>query len=107
MRIRLGVSGGNWSAMLSDANAREAFAENVAEVVRKHQLDGLDLDFEWIDQNDTAAWNNYGELARAIRAASPDMFFTIPCIPTITNSRRPACVMWIISRSRIMAPRLM
>lgn len=51
--------------------------ENVAEVVRKHQLDGLDLDFEWIDQNDTAAWNNYGELARAIRAASPDMFFTI------------------------------
>ena len=77
MRIRLGVSGGNWSAMLSDANARKAFAENVAEVVRKHQLDGLDLDFEWIDQNDTAAWNNYGELARAIREASPDMFFTI------------------------------
>lgn len=76
MRIRLGIAGGAWSSMISNAAARQRFADNIAELIKKYPLDGVDLDFEWMYEN-TAQWNQYGMLAQAIRTACPDMFFSI------------------------------
>lgn len=76
MRIRLGIASGSWSSMISNAAARQRFADNIAELIKTYPLDGVDLDFEWMYEN-TAQWNQYGMLAQAIRTACPDMFFSI------------------------------
>lgn len=76
-RIRLGVSGGEWKELLSNANARQRFADNVAQLISQYDLAGVDLDFEWLTNNDATGWLNYGKLAQGIRTACPDTVFTI------------------------------
>lgn len=77
MRIRFSIAGSTgWQALLPNAAARQRFADNIAEVISKYSLDGVDLDFEWIYEN-TTQWNQFGQIAQAIRTASPDMFFSI------------------------------
>ena len=65
MRIRLGIASRSWSSMISNAAARQRFADNIAELIKTYPLDGVDLDFEWMYEN-TAQWNQYGMLAQAI-----------------------------------------
>ena len=76
MRIRLGIAGGAWSSMLTNAAARQRFADSIRDLLKKYPLDGVDLDFEWLYQGD-GKWTNYGQLAQAIRETNPDMFFSI------------------------------
>ena len=76
MRIRLGIAGGAWSAMLPAAAARQRFADGIRDLLKKYPLDGVDLDFEWLYQGD-GKWTSYGQLAQAIRKTNPDMFFSI------------------------------
>lgn len=76
MRIRLGIAGGAWSTMLTNAAARQRFADGIKDLLKKYPLDGVDLDFEWLYQGD-GKWTNYGQLAQAIRETNPDMFFSI------------------------------
>lgn len=74
VRIRLDIAGGEWQTMLADAEARRNFARQVAALVDKYKLEGIDLDFEWPRGEQ---WNQYGELVKVIREASPSMIFTI------------------------------
>lgn len=48
-KLRLGASGGEWKAMVADETARTTFAENIRKVLEKNKLDGIDLDFEWAE----------------------------------------------------------
>ena len=48
-KIRLGASSGEWKAMVADETARTAFARNIKKVLEKNKLDGIDLDFEWAE----------------------------------------------------------
>ena len=48
-KIRLGASSGEWKAMVADEAARTAFAKNIKTVLEKNKLDGIDLDFEWAE----------------------------------------------------------
>ncbi|MBT9449515.1 hypothetical protein ICN84_05430 [Akkermansia glycaniphila] len=80
--VRLGIAGGAWKDMLRDPKARQKFAGEIASIVNRYKLDGVDLDFEWIEgpyKGDAPArqWDNYADLAQRIRKAQPDMCFTI------------------------------
>ena len=48
-KIRLGASSGEWKAMVADEAARTTFAKNIKNVLEKNNLDGIDLDFEWAE----------------------------------------------------------
>lgn len=76
MRLRLGIAGGAWSSMLTNAAARQRFADSIRDLLKKYPLDGVDLDFEWLYQGD-GKWTNYGQLAQAIKETNPEMFFSI------------------------------
>lgn len=80
--VRLGIAGGAWKDMLRDPKARQKFADEVASIVNRDKLGGVDLDFEWIEgpyKGDSPAqqWDNYADLAQRVRKAQPDMCFTI------------------------------
>lgn len=80
--VRLGVVGGGWKDMLMSEEARQRFANEVASVVNTYKLDGVDLDFEWIEgphkgQSNAQQWENYADLAQRVRQAHPKMCFTI------------------------------
>lgn len=77
MRFHIDIAGGEWKPMLLDAGKRENFAAAVAEAIERAQLDGVDLDFEWLYQGDTSYYNGYGELAKAIRRVNPGAHFSI------------------------------
>lgn len=47
--LRLGASGGEWKAMVANETARAVFARNIKNVLEKNNLDGIDLDFEWAE----------------------------------------------------------
>lgn len=49
VKIRLGASSGEWKAMVADEAARTKFAKNIKTVLEKNKLDGIDLDFEWAE----------------------------------------------------------
>ena len=49
VKIRLGASSGEWKAMIADEAARTTFAKNIKTVLEKNKLDGIDLDFEWAE----------------------------------------------------------
>ena len=49
VKIRLGASSGEWKAMVADKAARTTFAKNIKTVLEKNKLDGIDLDFEWAE----------------------------------------------------------
>ena len=49
VKIRLGASSGEWKAMVADEAARTTFAKNIKTVLEKNKLDGIDLDFEWAE----------------------------------------------------------
>lgn len=77
IRIRVSIANGDskiWGAMNANATARQNFAKNIAALVKKYELDGVDLDFEYIDTN---LWPNYGLTCQAISQAAPDMVFSI------------------------------
>lgn len=87
MRIRLGIAGGAWSAMLPDAAARQRFADGIRDLLKKYPLDGVDLDFEWLYQGD-GKWTSYGQLAQAIRKTNPDhVLFHLPAYRRLLVSR--------------------
>lgn len=77
LKILVSVGGWSWSGNFSDAaltpESRLHFAESVVEMIREHQLDGIDLDWEYPGQ--TGAGNvhrpedkeNFTLLLRAVR----------------------------------------
>ena len=80
--VRLGIAGGEWKDMLRDEKAQENFAQQVQELVKQFPIDGIDLDFEWIEgayqgDNPDKQWQNYAKLARNIRKKAPSTCFTI------------------------------
>lgn len=51
LKILISIGGWSWSENFSDAvltdTARKAFAASAVEIIRKHQLDGVDIDWEY------------------------------------------------------------
>jgi hypothetical protein len=57
IKLRLGISSGDWKGMCSMDASRTAFANNVKKILEKYQFNGVDLDFEWpLNQEE---YNNY------------------------------------------------
>lgn len=80
IKFRLGVSGGDWAAMIGNANNRTSFAKNIKTVLDKYQLDGVDLDFEWASTTDQ--FTNYSLTIQEIRKViGSDYLFTVSLHP--------------------------
>lgn len=47
VKIRAGITAGDWKTMCSKENYREDFAKNIKSLLEKYNFDGVDLDFEW------------------------------------------------------------
>lgn len=80
IKFRLGVSGGDWAAMIGNAGSRTSFAKNIKAVLDKYHLDGVDLDFEWAYSGDQFA--NYSLTIQEIRRViGPDYLLTVSLHP--------------------------
>ena len=79
--LRLGISGGDyWKQMVTNQTAINNFAQNVKSSLTTLQLDGVDLDFEWAE-NDTE-YSNYSLAIVALSdALSEDQIFSITLDP--------------------------
>ena len=74
------MSGGDWAAMIGNANNRTSFAKNIKTVLDKYQLDGVDLDFEWASTTDQ--FTNYSLTIQEIRKViGSDYLFTVSLHP--------------------------
>jgi len=55
LKIMISIGGWTWSGNFSDAvlsdTSRQAFAASAVAIVKKYQLDGVDIDWEYPDQN--------------------------------------------------------
>lgn len=66
IKLRIGIASGGWQAMCNSPQARQKFAENVKKVLETYRLDGVDLDFEW-PANNESAFNTYNQTVIALR----------------------------------------
>jgi len=57
------------------ADRRETLVKNLLQVKKDHGFDGFDLDWEPVNDEDRQPLR---ALAEALRAAAPDMIFTLP-----------------------------
>lgn len=93
IKFRLGVSGGDWAAMIGKAENRTSFAKNIKAVLDKYQLDGVDLDFEWASTAEQ--FTNYSLTIQEIRKViGDDYLFTVSLHPIsykITPEAVAAC----------------
>lgn len=79
-KLRLGVSGGQWVEMVANEGARTTFANKVKALLKQHNFDGLDLDFEWPDTE--AKYANYSAAIVKLRQVlGADVFFTVSLHP--------------------------
>lgn len=79
-KIRFGLSGGAWQAMVGNAAARTNFANQVKAVIQTFGFDGVDLDFEWAAN--TTEWANYSAAIVELKNALPaDKRFTVSLHP--------------------------
>lgn len=70
MKVRLGLLGrGDWKSMVKDADKRAVFAQEIKDLVP--YFDGFDVDFEWLDNNESAYNQGYGPMVEALRAVIP------------------------------------
>lgn len=93
IKFRLGVSSGDWAAMIGNASNRTSFAKNIKTVLDKYQLDGVDLDFEWAYSADQ--FKNYSLTIQEIRKViGSDYLLTVSLHPIsykITPEAVAAC----------------
>lgn len=79
-KLRAGVAGGNWKAMVADATARTNFANNIKKLIDDYQLDGVDLDFEW--PTSSAEYSSYSAAIVEIRSVlGSNVCFTVSLHP--------------------------
>lgn len=79
-RLRLGIAGGEWLTMVTNATARTNFANNVKRVIEQYELDGVDLDFEWAYSSTELA--NYSKAIVQMREVlGKSVFFTVSLHP--------------------------
>lgn len=59
IKLRLGMTGGDWKTVFANASTRTAFVNNVYTIVSENNWDGVDFDFEW--SATTAEFDNYSK----------------------------------------------
>jgi GH18 family chitinase len=74
VRVNIAVGGWGWDnefeQLAAIPESRSAFVQNLVEFVNQYQLDGVDIDWEYPDQGQSA--QNYLALMKELRAALPD-----------------------------------
>lgn len=76
--IRVGFHGGNFRKWMPSEQARENFAKDATNIVKKYDFDGLDFDFEWpLQWKENALWQNYAQTNNAIRKNAPYTIFSV------------------------------
>lgn len=79
-KLRAGVAGGDWKAMVADAAARTKFANNIKKLINDYQLDGVDLDFEW--PGSSAEYSSYSAAIVEMRSVlGSNVCFTVSLHP--------------------------
>ncbi|OYX85875.1 MAG: hypothetical protein B7Y83_03300 [Flavobacteriales bacterium 32-34-25] len=83
IKLRLGITGGDWKTVFSNPSARTAFVNNVSNFISENDLDGVDFDFEW--STTETEYNNYSsaivEMANKLKSASPKVTFSVSLHP--------------------------
>ncbi len=74
VRVSIAVGGWGWDnefeAMAAVPESRSAFVQNLVEFVNQYQLDGVDIDWEYPDQGQSA--QNFLALMKELREALPE-----------------------------------
>lgn len=71
-KLRLGASGGEWKMMVANEKARTTFAQNIKKVLQQNNLDGIDLDFEWAENQQE--YENYSLAILKLREVLGDKY---------------------------------
>lgn len=89
-KLRLGISGGKeWRTMIESVEARNHFAVNVKDFLKVHNLDGVDLDFEWPQSDEE--FDNYSEVIVILREyIGEDYILTVSLHPLYYKISRRA-----------------
>ena len=73
VKVLVSVGGWGWDAqfeaMAAEPDRRKAFVQNVIKVMKDNQFDGVDIDWEYPDEGDSA--QNFLALMQELRAALP------------------------------------
>ena len=79
--LRLGISGGEyWKNMIANQMAVDNFVQTVKSTISKLQLDGVDLDFEWAENE--IEYSNYSAVIVALsEILADDLIFSITLDP--------------------------
>ena len=82
-RFRLGCAGGQWKDMVKNEGAYTNFANKLCEVLSTHNLDGIDLDFEWPENSSegTAYSKAIVEMSKIFKKNAKKVFFTVSLHP--------------------------
>jgi chitinase len=75
---------GGWEGAASNAN-RSTFVANLLSIMDSVGADGLDLDWEPLDFQNSADYPAFTALAQALRTARPGMILTVPVGPVNVN----------------------
>ncbi|KGK00114.1 glycosyl hydrolase family 18 protein [Thalassotalea sp. ND16A] len=70
--VRLGVGKGQWREMISNQAARVNFANNLKRVLLENNIDGVEFDFEWCENNDVACWDDYSKTIKTVTDILPE-----------------------------------
>ncbi len=83
LRFRLGCAGGQWKDMVKNEGAYTNFAHNICKVLSTHNLDGVDLDFEWPEGGaEGAAYSKaIVGMSKIFKQNSKKIFFTVSIHP--------------------------
>lgn len=93
IKFRLGISGGDWLKVCSDAGRRTNFAKQIKQTLETYHLDGVDLDFEW-SYSDTELKNYSATIVEVRNIIGSDYLFTVSLHPVsyrITPEAIAAC----------------
>ncbi len=78
VKVLIAVGGWGWDeefeTLAADPTARATFVKNISEFVEKHNLDGVDMDWEYPDPGDSS--QNFLLLIQELRTALPDKLIT-------------------------------
>lgn len=87
-RFRLGCAGGQWLDMVKNSGSYTNFANKICEVLSTHNLDGVDLDFEWpTSQSEGAAYSEaIIAMSKIFKKNAKKIFFTVSIHPFCMNN---------------------
>lgn len=82
-KFRLGCAGGEWKQMVKNEAAYTNFANKICEVLAQHNLDGVDLDFEWPENGNEG--NAYSQaivgMGKIFKKSLNKVFYTVSLHP--------------------------